>query len=721
MITKIWAVWALACAVAAARPGELDKNFAPELRAWVAPDEVTLAADGRAWIGGGFERVNGLPVGNLVKLGTNGEVGSEPAPGYLGSKSQPFLLAGGGFLLPVESGGWLKMTAAGAAVGSAFPDRLAGEAIYPQFERDGKLWVIRQFADGRRVLELRAGTGFSLAATDVLAAVPGPAGSVWVLAGVVDSWDFGVEPVARRVFRVDAAGTVVGGTLEISEPRTLELVAGPAGAFRLVYGPDRSWWSYWPGPIAGDHRIDWYSAAGVLSRTGNFWLSVTQPFAWAEAADGSWVAMNGRTESGGSPSYSIAKLRRYRPDGSEDPAFISPGVVRSVKALAGGKWLVDGLRRLNADGSEDASWTTPELTRSAEVKSLLPLPGGRVLAGGNFAMADGLVRNRLVVFRKDGQVDPTFLADQRIEEWASLAVNGDSIYVVTTEPVAYGAGCRSTLVKLGLDGVLDESYEPQVPGHFFQTGVRSQTVDNVSRITAMTDGGLLVETSNRGGDVITSDLVRLEADGSQQIVLNLASRHLGFRSVVALAEGGFVGDGVIYRRDGSAVQDLTRAGVVLRPLCKWRGGVVFLEMAGGLAGRLRLWRRGFLTPLSRAPRIANAAAGVVATAGDAGELYISAAWISGRPELRRLLPSGRVDRSFRAPAFGIRERQMQGNWWKAGDAGKISFDPAAHEIPISPAAILWQAATRQLWTGGNFNVAAGKPRDGLARLKVRNF
>ena len=36
MITKIWAVWALACAVAAARPGELDKNFAPELRAWVA-------------------------------------------------------------------------------------------------------------------------------------------------------------------------------------------------------------------------------------------------------------------------------------------------------------------------------------------------------------------------------------------------------------------------------------------------------------------------------------------------------------------------------------------------------------------------------------------------------------------------------------------------------------------------------------------------------------
>lgn len=108
---------------------------------------------------------------------------------------------------------------------------------------------------------------------------------------------------------------------------------------------------------------------------------------------------------GGSAPSSIVKLRRYRPDGSEDLAFISPGAVRSVKALAGGKWLV-------------------------EVETLLPLPGGRVLAGRNFATADE-------------RVDPTFLADERIEEWRSLAVNGDAIYVVTAEPVAYGSGFRT--------------------------------------------------------------------------------------------------------------------------------------------------------------------------------------------------------------------------------------------------------------------------------------
>jgi hypothetical protein len=430
--------------------------------------------------------------------------------------------------------------------------------------------------------------------------------------------------------------------------------------------------------------------------------------------------MNNRTEIGGSVSYSSPKLRRYRSNGSEDPAFISPGAVRSVKALAGGKWLVDGLRRLNADGSGDVSWTVPELTRSAEVKSLLPLPDGRVLAGGNFATADGLVRNRLVVFRRDGQVDPTFVADERIEEWVSLAVDGDAIYVVTTKPVKYGNGFCSNLVKLNLGGILDESYEPRVPLTRFSSGVRFQTVDNVCRVTTMVDGGILVEMSDPYREVMTSDLVRLEADGSQKLGWQRISRYPGFRHLVALASGGFVGDAVIYRQDGSVEQDLTRQGTTLQPLCSWRGGVVFLETAGGPTGRLRLWRGGYWVPSFQAPGIATYLGAVTATPGDAGELYVSAAWISGRPGLRRLLPSGRVDWGFQAPAFGIRERQMRGNWWKPEGGMKIFYDPAAYEVASSPTTMLWHRASRQLWTGGDFNVVGGKPRDGLARLKGRN-
>ena len=75
MTTKTFAIWMLACAVGSARPGDLDRNFKPELRAWVAPDHVTLAADGRAWIGGSFDRGDGYSTGDLVRLGENGVFG----------------------------------------------------------------------------------------------------------------------------------------------------------------------------------------------------------------------------------------------------------------------------------------------------------------------------------------------------------------------------------------------------------------------------------------------------------------------------------------------------------------------------------------------------------------------------------------------------------------------------------------------------------------------
>ena len=74
MRTKIFAMWTVACAISAARPGDLDKSFAPALRAWVAPDHVTLAPDGRAWIGGGFHHADGDSTGDLVRLGKNGGV-----------------------------------------------------------------------------------------------------------------------------------------------------------------------------------------------------------------------------------------------------------------------------------------------------------------------------------------------------------------------------------------------------------------------------------------------------------------------------------------------------------------------------------------------------------------------------------------------------------------------------------------------------------------------
>ena len=235
-----------------AKPGDLDPNFDPELRAWVTPDHVTVAPDGRAWIGGGFDRGSGYSTGDLVRLGKNGRVESEPASGYLsrptpfitingstlaqyGSRlAAPFLLNNGDFLLRGESGGWLRMSAVGKVMGKAFRDRRAGETITPQFEQAGKLWVIRQLVNSQRLLERRSSMNgivdaiFSRTAIlprNVNAAVPGLNGSVWVLAGDVisglPSYGYDTAIPKQQIFQVDADGKPVGQPRVITVPRRL--------------------------------------------------------------------------------------------------------------------------------------------------------------------------------------------------------------------------------------------------------------------------------------------------------------------------------------------------------------------------------------------------------------------------------------------------------------------------------------------------------------------
>lgn len=755
MRTQIFTIWMAACALGAAGPGDLDRGFAPELRAWVAPEHVTVAADGRAWIGGGFDRADGRATGDLLRLGENGGVAGEPALGYLnrptpfisingstvaqyGSRlADPFLLESGDFLLRGESGGWLRMGAAGNALGKAFRDRQAGEAITPQFEQAGKLWVIRQFVNGERILERRSSVNgtvdavFARAAVlprNVNAAVPGLDGSVWVLAGDgISGFDFdgyGAAIPKQQVSQIDANGKPVGQPRVIAVPRMLGLVAGPEGTFRLTYGPDQSRWGYWPAPSSAAYKIEWYSATGGLERSKDFWLGLYESFAWAENPDGSLVATEGRVSVPGSPLFFVGKgasLRRYGPDGVEDPAFLSPGRVRSVKAMAGGKWLIDGMRRLNADGSEDSLWKAPALSRPAVVQTLLPLPAGNVLAGGNFATVGGLVKNRLVVFRANGQVDPSFSPDERIEEWRSVAVAGNVVYVVTPGPVAYGDGFQSNLVKLRPDGTLDENFRPflgPVPfsGHL-QQAVIARPAAWATRVTGLAGGDLLVETYRGAGDVFQLGLVRLRADGSAAPGFQQAANTSVSGGTLALKNGGFISGGVFFRENGSVERDLTQADSTLVPLCECPAGVLFRSGDWFAEKRLALWTRNGFARGFRPPAL-DWSKPVVATSGERGTIYLAATMLNGPPSLHRLLPTGQIDRTFRGPVFESRERQSGRSWWKAEESGKVAFDPAlaANQIPLYSQSILWHPLTRSLWTGGDFNLVNGQPRDGLARV-----
>ncbi len=763
MTTKAFAIWMLACAVAGARPGDLDRNFDPELRAWVAPDHVTLAADGRAWIGGGFDRGDDYSTGDLLRLGADGGVESEPAPGYLerdrnftyreifypsptpgvtnyvgyrlvhAPSAAPFLLADGDFLLPTASSNWLRMSAAGEVIGKAFPDRWLGETITPQFERDGKLWVIRESGFGKRVLERRNSAdglldpGFTQAADlplNVNGAVPGAGGSVWGIAGdgfshyinAVEGFPyFVIIAEQHQLFQVDASGKQIGVKRALKSYREPRLVAGPANSFRVAYGLDQSRTGYGSGIFSGNYVIEWFSAAGAFEQTRNFFFSFPILFLWAEAADGSYLAThyNGRTQ-------------KFSATGVIDRTFPSPGRTRSIKALADGKWLIDGLRRLNADGSEDSSWTVPQLNVPARVRTLVPLADRRVLAGGNFATADGLVRNRLAIFFSNGQVDPSFIPDDRIGELRSVAVSGQAVYVVTSEVVSYGNRLRSNLVKLGMNGTLDETFDPVLPTTTWTINASRnigtsqpalsplKSIADFSQVHRLPGGEILVETDSPGSDVQQRTIARLRPDGSYDPNFQDLQGDRRIAPTLVRAAGGFVISGVIYRADGTVEQDLSRPNIDLNPLCEWLGGVLFQESRPPVAGgRLRLWtKRGWAMWFNPAPLHVA----VSATPGEYGMLYLDVLLANNSQTLLRLLPNGRIDPTFRSPVFGFRERQLAGDWWKAEDSGKMAFDPAADETDWFPQIFLWHPASRRLWAGGNFNVVDGQPRDGLARI-----
>jgi hypothetical protein len=329
-----------------------------------------------------------------------------------------------------------------------------------------------------------------------------------------------------------------------------------------------------------------------------------------------------------------------------------------------------------------------------------------------------------------------------------VAVSGQAIYVVTNQVVSYGNQIRSNLVKLQMDGTLDETFDPLLPttswigNNTFQTISLTGTVGlpflvwpgvvglpgltplpislptkvpaDFSKVHTLPGGDILAETCSPGGDVAYRTIDRLRPNGWYDPSFQSIESDRNFAPVLVKADGGFVISGVIYRQNGKVERDLSRLGFGLRPLCEWSGGLLFLEAKETVADtRLRLWtKRGWATWFN--PPSMNQV--FSATPGDFGMLYLDASFSNGTRALVRLLPSGRIDSTFQAPAFGQRRRQFAGDWWRAEESGKASYGPAQDEFLRFPQTMIWHPASRRLWTGGDFNMVNGQPRDGLARL-----
>ena len=723
--------WLAAGGLAVAKPGGLDPSFAPQLRASAAPGAVTVMADGRAWLSGGFDEAGGQAVGDLLVLGPDGDVEREGLPGYLrslppglvafGPGFQPgndaFPLLDGSCLIPGGPDGWLRVSPAGEIAGKAFADLTTGQRIAPRFEKDGKIFVIRQFADGRLDVEKRdAGDGsvdssFVLSEdfpADPVDAAPAADDGVWVLGASpatvgsgINSWPF--DSVDHALFLLDASGNLAPGFPKVELPgfRSHVLVPGPDGAVRVAMGPDQWAWNLWPAPQSSVYRIEWYEASGALARRQDFRTPLGQFFIWAEDPSGRVLAAD-----------PTGKLVAWLADGTRDSDFNSPGRVTSVASLPGGKWLIDGSRRLLPNGDDDPSWITTRLDRPAAIQEIQPMSHGRMLVAGDFTWVDGAVKSGLAVLRADGTADPGFVPDPRIGRVRSTAVRGNVIHLVTDSAIDLGPDRRSNLVKLNHDGSIDETFEAEggMGGSIILTP--GLPMLDAAKVHTTAGGKLLVERIMFGGDVTSRQVVRLNSDGSRDSGFAAWSSFNNWADLLALKNGQVVIGDQWLSRDGSLIRDLADNGTDLRPLCEWRGGVLFVESQDRNRGRLKLWKGKGWSRRFQAAEVGMP--DLLATPGEAGTLYVQARFSGSRPMLRRLLPNGRIDPTYRAPLVEYRARR-NGEWWQLDDVGPVVYRPSDDQAESSIAVMRWSAGG--LWVGGAFNQIDGEPRDGLARIR----
>ncbi len=707
-----------------AAPGDLDASFAPIVRNAVPPGSVRALPDGSFLLGSsweGFDRIDGMPTGDRILLGPDGEVSGEPVPGFLeplgnlalidgistSASRDWFSLGNGEWLIPDEADGWLKRHANGTLV--PFPTALpGGQQIVPQFVAGDRLWVIRtggaqNFAEIRDRSDGAIDPSFQPSADwpdQPLQLIPATGGGAWVMGGdssplLLASWYGGDK--ANVIFRIAGDGSF-DETVSLVEVNhyTRPSLSPAADGFRVVTGRDSRFFLYYDS--AETRTIDWYDDGAASTRRMSFVFPRGRPFTWAEDATGAVVSV-GRD----------GRLQRFTATDTTDTSFVSPGRARSVIALPDGKLLVDGTRRLLADGQPDPDWHVSNPTAPGQVRSIQALTDGRLLVTGRFSSFEGAAERDLVMLNGDGSADPGFVADPRAAFPVSAAFSGGAVYVVTEYPLNLPGGSVSNLVKLGPGGGLDETFDAEEGTQLW--GGR------FTQVFAQPGGGLIAVRRSET-EIPMETVFFLDATGTVQARLPSSMSRLG-RTVLPLSTGGCVVGPVIHGADGTQLRQLG-GSAELNPVCEWQGGVLFTETrpSDPARQRLRWWRDDRWVAGFAAPPLTGGQGILHATEGDEGTLYLAANWVGIGWRIRRMLPDGSIDEAFAAPEWRFRVRRDAGTWRVAGSSGLENFDPASWDRGVIPSDWAFHPGTSKLWVGGSFNLVDGHARDGIARLEA---
>ena len=242
-------------------------------------------------------------------------------------------------------------------------------------------------------------------------------------------------------------------------------------------------------------------------------------------------------------------IARLNSDGTLDASFNSPFTGSSItglkfaNVLSDGKILLtdsaDNLLRLNSDGTIDNTFNAAALQFGGTVVDIVQQPDGKIIAGGSFTMANGIMRNSIARYNIDGSFDESFM---RVDYFPNTNFYVRKIMLQPDGKILVFAG-GNILLRLNSDGtransftfngyVEDFAVQPDgkiivngntrlLPDGAIDNTFDSPSVSGVKITVIQPDGKILIGgIFGQVNGVARSGIARLNADGTLDYTFN---------------------------------------------------------------------------------------------------------------------------------------------------------------------------------------------------------
>ena len=279
-------------------------------------------------------------------------------------------------------------------------------------------------------------------------------------------------------------------------------------------------------------------------------------------------------------------IARLNADGTTDTTFNPDldaafgGVVYAIATQTDGKILVGGnfnimnnygIARLNADGSLDAAF---QPSANGAVNAIAVQTDGKILIGGNFTNVNGTVGvSNIARLNSDGTLDATFNSgtgfDSTVED---LILQSNQILVGGSFTTYNGGSGVNRIARLNSNGMLDATFKTNTGTGFDST---------VNTVALQTNGRILVGGGfNNFNGAGSSGIVRLNSDGTRDATFNVGT---GFdNSPVDLAiqrDGRILAVGYFTTYNGVAIRGLARLNTDGSLDASFRSGVAVTTLS----------------------------------------------------------------------------------------------------------------------------------------------